>query len=621
MKRVLFASLLLATAAGACVGAHASAPTLRDAQGLYFQSKLPEAEAALKAVSTDPAASATDRAGAERDLARIAWLIDQDAPRALAALDRGRAAGAELCRTTLMQVRVLDESGRPRDAAMFAQTHAADCPGEAQGTDLKAAEAKAWIDLNAATPGGDPAAVTAADAALSGLSPLAEASPKAQQLRLGFALAAGAPDKALDAFRGFFWLTDHNAPEPFGLADAEVARRFTAGLAPDASAADQSALLALLVRAGFYEEAKRFDAGHGVGARAGDNADYRNVRAYFALRADIDPLILAFNRATARGKHDDDAFRAQLTARITDAAHRLDPSAKDPRPVLQKAFGLFGTIGATGGFGSMHAGHVVQDERMVIDQYGRKGEVRFIVVENMISNGYQSWLWDGGAMAGGWSGEAGTIVQVRPAYSSGSLNALASFDPEIARRMAARQPELERQDLAALAQNPVAYLPGLQARLTRQSRERIAAAARAEAARSGQPYPRVFARLYWDAEVGHSIRLHEGRHSLDNFQFTGVSHLTSPELEFRAKLSELEMATYPRMPLSNILSSEIGSHSPHGEANTRIMTGYLRWMSAHKAQVAGFDPKVPVLEQLDKLTDQQIRDVAHDLDPQFQTGR
>jgi hypothetical protein len=186
--------------------------------------------------------------------------------------------------------------------------------------------------------------------------------------------------------------------------------------------------------------------------------------------------------------------------------------------------------------------------------------------------------------------------------------------------VAARQPGLEEQDRAALAKAPVAYLPGLQARLVKQANAQVAERAQAESRRGGQPYPRVYARLYWDATVGHSITAHEGRHSLDNLQFTGAAQLKSAELEYRAKLSELMLAQFPRMPLFNLQSSEIGSDTPHGQANMRIFQGYVRWMDAHRSEIAGFDPAVPTLEQLDKLTDAQIRAVAHGLDPQFATG-
>jgi hypothetical protein len=59
--------------------------------------------------------------------------------------------------------------------------------------------------------------------------------------------------------------------------------------------------------------------------------------------------------------------------------------------------------GKTGGFESIHLGHIIRSERVPVEQYGRHAEVNYLVVDNMISNGYESWLWDGDAMDGGWT--------------------------------------------------------------------------------------------------------------------------------------------------------------------------------------------------------------------------
>ncbi len=64
-------------------------------------------------------------------------------------------------------------------------------------------------------------------------------------------------------------------------------------------------------------------------------------------------------------------------------------------------------------------------------------------------------------------------------------------------------------------------------------------------------------------------------------------------------------------------SADIGDQTAHGVADTKIMQGLCDWIEAHATQVAGCDPKLRAAPQIDKLTDAQIRGVAHDLDPQF----
>jgi hypothetical protein len=162
----------------------------------------------------------------------------------------------------------------------------------------------------------------------------------------------------------------------------------------------------------------------------------------------------------------------------------------------------------------------------------------------------------------------------------------------------------------------VAFLPGLQARLRGEAQEAVAAKARAAAAQGGEPFERVFLKTYGDLQLTHSIYIHEGRHVLDHDEFDRGTPLGSAELEFRAELSELEFAEIPKMPLITILS-DVESATPHGLANRRIMEGLVAWIVAHPAAVAGYDPAVAPAEQIDKLSEAQIADIARSLDPYF----
>ena len=56
---------------------------------------------------------------------------------------------------------------------------------------------------------------------------------------------------------------------------------------------------------------------------------------------------------------------------------------------------------ACAGFGGF--GHVIENTRENIAQHGRTGAAERVVLENMLSNGYEGWLWDGWAQAGGWA--------------------------------------------------------------------------------------------------------------------------------------------------------------------------------------------------------------------------
>jgi hypothetical protein len=274
----------------------------------------------------------------------------------------------------------------------------------------------------------------------------------------------------------------------------------------------------------------------------------------------------------------------------------------DPASAIGQTFGLYGSLGETSGYPSLHAGHLVQDERIAVAQYGRTDTLRFVVIDNMISNGFESWLWDGWAEAGGWANDE-AIVQVRSAYTPGPLRALRRVRPGVARdRFLA---EIERDvsaERAALGSDGVAQLTATASRLELQAADQIAARTMSDAA---------FVEEYWRAVIEYSITLHEGRHVLDGQE---RRKLSGRDLEYRAKLSQIALSGDPRLGLANVVGQTIGD-TPHGRANRSILEGYRTWMRRHRDEIAGFDRNAPSLSQLHLLTDEQIRAVARSLDP------
>lgn len=590
----------------------AQAASFQDGLTAYTANRVADAERIYAAVAADPAASARERSQSHRELGRIAWLIDRDLDRALGQLDRAVAAGEEACAAAALEVRFLREAEQAARAVEAAGKRIGVCedPVEADGLRLQAI--RAGLDVAAGQAGGARRATLAkVESELGLLTETGRARLAASQARLALGLLRGDAATALEGWKGYFWLTDKDAPQGLATWQGRVAPAFAAGLAPGAGAADQAKLAELLVRAGFLDEARRLAADADLARRAGDDLSWRRAAAYFRFRDGVDAVLLDFNRKMARGgSKDTEPFEKAIGALMAEALGALGASFSPT--AMTEQFSAYGTMGQTSGYPSLHAGHLVQDERRPVSQYGRSGEIRFIAIDNMIANGFESWLWDGAAQAGGWASQGTTIVQVRPAYAPGPLNAwLMTHDTPSRSRADARLPDLERRDLEALAAAPVAYLPGLEARLDRQAILQIAE----RSARPGQTEAErraAFLEEYARAVSQHSIFIHEGRHILD--QASGED-LQSEDLEYRAKLSELALADYPRLALSAIDADTIGADTPHGNANRRIMEAFGRWIAAHAREVRGLDPSRPALAQLDRLSDDQIRAVARSLDP------
>jgi hypothetical protein len=594
-----------------------AAGTLDDAEDLYFQAKIGDAEQGFRQVLASVEASPSDKAGAARGLARIAWHIDADGPGALKDLDKARATGVDLCAAARDQVRILREMGQAADAAAYANARGADCSAGSQADGLHIQSAMAELEVAARSQGMPRSfALQRAKTTLDALSPERRFSGEAQRAHLELALLESDSKSALDAWRGYYWLTDRDSPAGMAVPKPGVAAIFHAALGAKPTLESQISLLRLLLRGGFYQEAQRYDAAARVGVRSAAMPSYAPVAAYYQYRRELDPTLLDFNRSTARGRGDPEAFTAKVQSLIVALAQANRAGIADPAPVLKQVYGMYWALGNTGGFASLHQGHIVVDGRIPVVQFNRKRELGFISLDNMTANGFQTWLWDGSAETGGWTTDDGVIVQVRSAYTPPVLNGLLSLSPDVQARNAKKLEERAAVDTETLKTKQIAYLPALTQRLDQESIDEIAAAAHATAQRLGKPFALTFVKLYWDAMIQHSIIIHEGRHALDKAQY-GEKGLSDPELEYRAKLSELELSDYPRMGMSNMMAPNLGDGTPHGDANERIYSGLVEWMSKHKSAVAGFDASVPPLEQVDKMTDEQLRGAARELDPQL----
>ena len=257
-------------------------------------------------------------------------------------------------------------------------------------------------------------------------------------------------------------------------------------------------------------------------------------------------------------------------------------------------------------------GHRVVDEKRVADQYGRRAEIRFMALDAIVSNGYETWMWDGQGAHGGWGG-VGLVVQVRPAYAEGGPWRWQEMtDPERRAKALANLAKETERDRERAAKDPYAYLPGLSQRLLEQGLLKFLDEEKARGL-SGGALRSAFVAATDRAVIESSIFAHEGRHAIDSQFFEDVKDRA--EREYRAKLSEIAFAPAPRLAFGGILTDGIGNPTPHGQANLKLMKGLVAWMDAHRAVIAGLDAGAPLLPQLDKLTDEQLREAARSLDP------
>lgn len=605
-KRTLIGAALLLMACSA------QADTLNSALRAYRENRVSDAEAILARLIADQATSPGDRAQALLSVARIAGHVDNDLPRALRALDEARAFPEARCEAAATTARLLNRGGRAADLLRRADALVASCTDPSDRAQVMLQAAEAALDVSAGRQP-DVGSLQRVLGWLDGAGEDARTGLQGSALRLEVALLQRDPATALQAWRSYFWLTDTDMPQGIASPRGSAADLFARGLADGAPAEAGLHLADLLVRAGFARAAERFARASRLGEQALGHPLWARIAAYFEARRELEQALLAVNRRLARGGQAGNvpALHDRVTARLATAAG----IAGEPGEVLRTAYGLYGQVGQTDGFPSVHLGHLIESRRRTVEQYGHRAEVGFIVLDNMLANGFQSWLWEGFAATGGWTEPGPVIIQVRPEYTSSPLASWDMFRGGPARdRLVRRQSQRAAADLAALSSRHVATLDGLADRLLLQVVDRIGARARALAGDGGD-LRRAFLDEYWRATFQHSILVHEGRHAIDRTLVTGLARLNDTNLEYRAKLSELALADYPRLALSNIVSGSVGDGTDHGDANALVMRYFSQWMDAHQSEIAGFDAGLPALVQLDRLTDEQIRAIARGLDP------
>lgn len=584
----------------AAFASDASAATVSEALRAYNASRVAESEGMLRAIAADPAASAADRAQALRELGRIDGLVRGETD-AIAVAMAQTPDGPESCETAQVALRVYRTANQPASALAYADAASGNCaPGQAEA--LHVERAQSLLALAAADPGERAAHLTAAATQLAAVDAAAGKSPSVAGARFSLALAQRDPAAAFAAWRDYYWLNGADAPSALHAYSGRVRALLDRGLSGAVADADALALLELLTRAGFTADARQYAAELGLAARNAANPAWRRLDSFFTFDATVRAIALRANREIAAGGRAR-SFERDIRAATSSllAANNL---SGDPIALLAEHFGVYGTLGETSGYPSLHAGHLVQRDRLSVSQYGRNAEVEFIVIDHMLSNGYESWLWDGRAQAGGWSSDGATIVQVRSAYTSGPLQALRRIRPGPERdRFLAKIERDAAEERRVLGADGLEPLNATGNRLLLQAWEQMATRAGADDA--------AFIAENWRATNQYSIEDHEGRHALDNLHQRGLS---TADLEFRAKLSQIIFADYPRLGLASVANNGINS-TPHGVGNRRVLEGFRAWMRAHRSEIAGYEPAQPTLSQLPLLTDAQIVEAARSMDP------
>ena len=552
----------------------------------------------------------------ELALATLAWRFYGDTSEARARLAAAEAAGAKPSDAPAERARMETHLGDYEAARASALRSLAAARTNTERTRASVAYAHAVVEqaLAARFDGSTrPPTPVLVRKALALVRPLVVAEPGClvpSLLEVDLALLAGNGRAVLEGWRSYYRISAAANP---GSILAEPSAELSVLLPRWTNA--RSPLTSRVVAA--LGASRLFDEAALVAPASQVTGPARATIAYARFARRVRRITDEYYRQTALGRGDWDACQSKLFGEAAILWPDIRPAgAPEFSPdafvkEVESRFGAMINIGETAGYRDLHMGHRVVDEEREVTQYGHTAKVRFVALDSMVSNGFQSWAWDGRAQHGGWASE-GLIVQVRPAYSDDPLDAWRSItDRDDRRELVRRVASDSAGDDPLAAANPTAFLPGLAGRLRIQGMERMLAGLRGRGL-GGESLRLAFLAAYEHAIVESTIFAHEGRHAIDR---TLGASFTPADLEYRAKLAQVAFAPEPRLALGGIFDANIGDASPHGQANERIMNGLVAWLTAHAAEVAGLDRSRPLLPQFDRLTDNQIREAFASLDP------
>jgi len=576
-----------------------------------------------RAVAEDESADAEERGNAYRALGRVTWRLWSDTDAALDLIAQADAVDPGNSKTFTQRAYALIAAGEPAMAVDSARDAVAAATNSEKMTTARQALGTAALALAGETGPHDYSTSQreALQSALEALLPAIENPPAdvaTSAIALAIAVRLGDGPRALLAWQSYY----HSLDGVSAMADRHEEADVLNVALPHwswAAPVDTHADVALALANSFFHDDAAYITTNVPALASNDPLTRYSLYNDFLDR--IRTITNDYYRGYAVGGLTSDDYETALTPLFDQYGELLYPgqnlnseTLREFGQALETEFDVYANLGTTSGVLDLHMGHMTLDTEHSVSQYGYNAAVRYTVIGRMVSNGYESWVWDGEQQHGGWA-SADRIYQVRDGYADSPLTTWRQVtEPELREERDEAIAELRAADNAIADQGAV-YLAGLALDLRTTGQRALYERLRAEV-------PADQLRLAFVTELATATRetsifAHEGRHALDKVHIEEAQgiNLPSEELEFRAKLSEVAFAPYPRLAFGAIFNANMGNGTSHGEANARVTEGLIAWMDDHRSEIAGLDASAPLLPQFDKLTDAQMVAAVQSMDP------
>ncbi len=443
-------------------------------------------------------------------------------------------------------------------------------------------------------------------------------SPEPSKLLLGISLLRNNGHNVILAWKSYFHIADINNTYPY-LADAakdlnEICERWDGEKLP---VEKQEKLILALSASRFYIIAGNYALYNSN--EKNYNADVRDILTYSKYLKTVKSQTNEYYRLIAIGEENEREYkkrlndiRKELWQNLSFLANKEYSESKF-LDETQKHFGARGFTGSTANYNGyvLCLGHIVNQEKALVEQYGYKPEFTYTQIDMMASNGYSSWFWEDKAI-GGWGSE-NEIIRVREAYLDGPFNAWKTITDTIERQ---KTETLNAEFInQAKTDNIYSQSAGLERKLRFDALNDLYNKLYSDGLR-GNALKLAFLSTYENYRVEASILGHEGRHSIEQkYMPEKFKNWSNEEREFHAKLSQIIFASEPRLELAQMVNDI--SESGHGLANKKIVDIANDWIRNNYKQINGFSSDKSLLSQLYLLTNEQIKECYKSSDPLF----
>lgn len=627
MRKYVAAFAVILPMAGGSV--HAG-PLFDKAQAEIFALHVVDGRRAMVALARNERAPMQDRAQAALLLADMSARMDKDMDAALNWVNMAERYGASAEGVAAAKARALIEGGEPRKAIPFAlkaNDLAASGERAEERTLLYAESLMAAYDSPTASLARRALAINAQTLRMA-----LEDNPSSQaaaKMLFDFSVRLGDGDTMLQALTVLIPAKERGAggqfADPFNTLKETLSGWLGSTLVPDrrrkivlALAELRLASAAALIAEKHPSRGKKdFLAEEGIA----------EIVAYAAFLDRLKASLETIYRARVAGEDTaGQAFAAFDEAAIAFAEkvpEALGGEAYDRESFTGYIRNRFGALLNWDDQGSeLKLGHQLATETTTISQHGVQADVTALSVGFMAARGFEVFVLGENAPGRGWNSDEGTVqLAGSEAAEAGGVQTGAALwqrcgagVDEVKRAVEIR--DMSFGDTALIGDKAVAYLPGLKSRLEWQACRGLMHMLKL----SGLEKERIEGAFTAEADFAITegrVNGYQARFAIERARL-GDELANTPEvtLEYHARLAMIIKSPRPRFTLAGaILLPGIGGDTAEGQANAKVLEGFVAWMEANPHEVVAFDRTRPTLVQLDHLSDEQMINIARSLDP------